>query len=287
MPAVGAELGPARSARARFAGPIASRRTTSRAPARGAGRPAAAKPPPMTTSSGSKMLTRVPIARAEPLADLAEDPRAPARRPRARAARAVRASAAGPKAARAAASLPSRTRTPRGGPRPVQVPWHGRPSSSMTMCPSSAPARAVELPAEDHAAADAGAEREHDHRARARAGADAPLGEGGRVRVVVDADRQPEPLARIEPVEVRRRASGMLTEPSARARALVDACDGTPIPTAATSGAEQLAHGLRRARRAARSCDSVGVGRSTALDARRRRGRRGPRRSSSRRGRRR
>ena len=62
-----------------------------------------------------------------------------------------------------------RQRTASRWPRPVQQPWHGRPSCSITMCPSSAAARAaaVGTPVEDQPAADAGAEREHEHVARA------------------------------------------------------------------------------------------------------------------------
>ncbi len=82
-------------------------------------------------------------------------------------------------------------------PRLGQLPWHGGPSNSITMCPSSPAtpiAPAVELAAEDQAAADPGPERHHDRLAGALGGAGAVLGDGGRVAVVVDEHRQPEPL---------------------------------------------------------------------------------------------
>src|SRR5581483_2111401 len=53
---------------------------------------------------------------------------------------------------------------------------------------------AVRPSAENQAAADAGAERDHDHVACALTGAGAPLGDGGGVAVVVERDRQAEPL---------------------------------------------------------------------------------------------
>ena len=53
---------------------------------------------------------------------------------------------------------------------------------------------AVDLAVEDQAAADPGADGQHHHVRLAAGGAEEVLGEGGDVAVVVDEDRQPDPL---------------------------------------------------------------------------------------------
>ena len=79
---------------------------------------------------------------------------------------------------------------------------------------------AIHLPVEDEPAADARAEGEHHHVARSASGADLPLGERRRVRVVVDPDRQREPLAHpVAEVEIGERNVHGRDRP---ARALVD-----------------------------------------------------------------
>ena len=78
-----------------------------------------------------------------------------------------------------------------------QLPWHGGPFRSITMCPSSpaGPDRAaVELAAQDQPAADAGADREHHGLAATARRAGAMLGQRREVGVVVDEHRQAEPL---------------------------------------------------------------------------------------------
>ena len=79
-------------------------------------------------------------------------------------------------------------------PRPSQLPWHGGPSRHDDDVPELGPA-AVEAPVEHEPAADAGAEREHRPGRRSPPRAEPPLGERRRVAVVLDAGRQPEPLA--------------------------------------------------------------------------------------------
>src|SRR5579862_3647933 len=96
-------------------------------------------PPPMTSTCGSKMFTNEPMP----------EPRYPpmsARIPRAIsspsfASRTRRcASAAGPNASRAAAAAATPVTYASRCPRPVHLPWHGRPSWTMTTWPSSTPA---------------------------------------------------------------------------------------------------------------------------------------------------
>ena len=223
-----------------------------RAPARRAGRTAACpKPPPMTTTSGPNAFTADAIAvpRCLPSSSSAGclcstrscarrvRPEHALREPVGRRARAVRLDVAAPRA-RALARLA------------VLDDHH---------VPELGPA-AVEPAAGDDAAADARPEREQHELARALAGAGAVLGEGGGARVVVDADRQAEPLAHLG-AEVRGRAAGCSTAPrtppvrwSTRA--------GTPIPTAATSGSFS-SRTISTIAASSASCDSTGVGRSS------------------------
>ena len=118
----------------------------------------------------------------------------------------------------------------------MQLPWHGRPSCSITMCPSSAAAPSAPrygTPVEDQPAADAGAERQHDHVARPLA----PRRHATRrSRRRSRRCRSPHGKPNRSPINVRSgtSVSGMFTEETAVPDAW-SIVDGTPSPIAATS----------------------------------------------------
>ena len=82
-----------------------------------------------------------------------------------------------------------------------------------------------------------GAEREHDEIVRSAAGAEAPLGQGRRVRVVLDADGDAEPLAE----DLAERDSGQRdVDRVERATRPRSSTEGMPSPRAAMLGLAQL-----------------------------------------------
>ena len=146
--------------------------------------PAAITPPPITMTSGLSMFTRLesPTPSARPTTSSASRATGSpswassvtngpvSSRP---SSSAWPSAVSGRRATRSAASRTSAepeaitSRQPRFG----QLPWHGGPSMSTTMWPSSAPApiaAALQPPAQHEAAADAGAEREHHDVAKRR-----------------------------------------------------------------------------------------------------------------------
>ena len=161
-------------------------------------------------------------------------------------------------------------------PRPVQAPWHGSPSSTITMWPSSAQA-AVEPAAGHDAAADAGAERQQHELAHALARADAVLGQRGRARVVVDGHRQAEPFAHLgrgtrgraagcsRRRERRRCAGRRAPERRSRPPRRRRPCSSRTISTIA---AEQGFLRLERRRAVERALDGAVLGHETRRDLR-------------------
>ena len=116
-----------------------------------------------------------------------------------------------------------------------QLPWHGGPSLSITMWPSSAPRSdraAIRRSAEDQPTADPGPDRHHHDLAGANGGAGSMLGEGRHVAVVVDEHRQSEPFSHhIAKTNVlQRKVDGTTAMPVRRSIS-----DGIPNPTAAIS----------------------------------------------------
>ena len=192
-----------------FCGGSARARSSSRAGSSSRS-PTAETPPPITNTSGSKMLARLRERDAEVAAGLRHHlaggtiaRRARARSPCALRSAPRRAPCPAPSRVALGGRLPglARSRCRRQASRRSHG-WGscpgraGRPRRSRcARAPPPAPVEpAVDLAVEDQPPADAGADREHHHVPRAAARAVEELGEGGDVGVVVDEDREPEPL---------------------------------------------------------------------------------------------
>ena len=130
-------------------------------------------------------------------------------------------------------------------PRPEHAPWHGSPSSTITMWPSSVYAR-KSLPARHDAAADAGAESEREQVRRAPARAELELGVGGAAGVVLHLDRQPEALLHLVG---EAHVADRDVDRAERSPCAWSMRDGMPKPSAATPSAAARARSTR-ARRA-------------------------------------
>ena len=186
-------------------------REAPRGPARAAGRPPPSTPPPITITSGSKMLAKLEsatprrrpivattsIAISSPPSAASVTARPSISSPSARALPSAESGCA------SAATRPSRPSAVPGGDRldaaVVRAVALARRAvdvdDDVAELGAGAGRAAVELAAEDQPAADPGPDRQHDHVGASRAGAEAVLGERRDVGVVVDEDRQPEALA--------------------------------------------------------------------------------------------
>ena len=205
--------------------------------------------------------------RAELLADPGQRSRCARGSPsRASADEAVRVGRRPERLARRARPRPCPTRTTRGAR--ARQHRQGRPSWTITMCPSSAPAPIeprygwpprispppTPVPSVSMIMS-----------VVPRPAPDLPLGDRCGVRVVVDPDREPEPLAHHRRGTARPRAG---CSPSrARCRARWSICDGIPKPTAATLSSRSSRTAASRPSSSA-SSDSIGVGYSRWRDHR-------------------
>ena len=131
---------PARAGGPLWRGPSASRRATSRAGSKRKLAAAVPKPPPTITSSGPKVFTSdpMPAPRRRPIEASAAI--ASASPPCARST-SCSAFAPSPHSSTAARSAAFPDATDSRWPRPVQLPWHGGPSATTTVWPSSAQPR--------------------------------------------------------------------------------------------------------------------------------------------------
>ena len=203
--------------------------------------PAALTPPPITITCGQKMFTMLasPTPSARPITSIA--PRATGS-----PARAISVTI-GPVSSRPASMRAAErgVRLPRDGQRHLA---HERgaggdrlQAAAVRAVALAGPAvhvddhvaelraaareAAVDLAAQEHAAADPGAEREHHHLVAARAGARARLGEDRAVGVVVDDHRQLQALGHDvrEADVVQREVDGLDGQPRARVERARDA----------------------------------------------------------------